>query len=272
MTRLAAALVNYNSDDELKRALDSIAREADGRWEGVVVDNGRPTAASRRRWISRRALMKNRENVGFGRGVNQAMAASTAEYVLVMNPDCQLSAGALKPLMAVLDADAHVRVVAASVSDLRWNPLATPRGDPDMLTGLFGRTSQLRRTFPGLDVARHVVTRHDTSSGRTSSGKTGWRGTVDWVSGACYARASAARLRQSAVRRALTSCIGKTPISAVGCGSTAPIVCYCRQRPPCIASVTRAARPAPPRFAPFTTARIFTTPRTSLPARSILNA
>ena len=177
MTRLAAALVNYNSDDELKRALESIAREADGRWEGVVVDNG-STDGSEQSVLDFPAvrLIKNRENVGFGRGVNQAMTASTAEYVLVMNPDCQLSAGALTPLIAVLDADATCAVVAPQILNPDGTPQGNARGDPDMLTGLFGRTSPLRRTLSGLDVARRNVITSTTNSAAV---------TVDWVSGAC---------------------------------------------------------------------------------------
>ena len=187
MTSLVAVLVNYNSEDELKRALDSIAREAVGRWEGVVVDNG-STDGSEQAALEFPAvrLMKNRENVGFGRGVNQAMTASTAEYVLVMNPDCQLSAGALTPLMAVLDADAACAIVAPRVLDPDGTPQGNARGDPDMLTGLFGRTSQLRRMFSGLDVARrNVVTDTTRHQDERHQDKQGGAVTVDWVSGAC---------------------------------------------------------------------------------------
>jgi GT2 family glycosyltransferase len=181
-TRLAAVLVNYNSDDELRRALESIAREAGGRWEGVVVDNA-STDGSEQAALDFPAvrLIKNRENVGFGRGVNQAMTASTAEYVLIMNPDCQLSAGALTPLIAVLDADKTCAVVAPQILNVDGTAQGNARGDPDMFTGLFGRTSPLRRTLSGLEVARRNVvtatTRHKDDQGAAV--------TVDWVSGAC---------------------------------------------------------------------------------------
>ena len=177
MTRLAAVLVNYNSGDELKRALESIAREGSGRWEGVVVDNGSTDGSEQAaQGVPAVRLIKNRENVGFGRGVNQAMTASTSEYVLIMNPDCQLSAGALAPLMAALDADARCAVVAPHILNLDGTPQGNARGDPDMLTGLFGRTSSLRRTLSGLEVARRNVVTANTHNTAV---------TVDWVSGAC---------------------------------------------------------------------------------------
>ena len=57
----------------------------------------RRTAARRSRGSSRRrrALLRNAENVGFGRGVNQGVAASSAPLVLIMNPDCRLVPGAV---------------------------------------------------------------------------------------------------------------------------------------------------------------------------------
>jgi GT2 family glycosyltransferase len=154
---VAAVLVNYNSGTELRRALESIEREASGAWEAVVVDNastdGSEAAALDFPPVR---LLRNRDNVGFARGVNQAVAECHAGRILVMNPDCQLMPGALRPLMAILDGDARCAIVAP--------------------TGLFGRTSSLRRTLPGLDVARRNVvagTKDDESIG------------VDWVSGAC---------------------------------------------------------------------------------------
>ena len=174
---VAAVLVNYNSGTELRRALESIEREARGSWEAVVVDNastdGSEAAALE---FPQVRLVRNQENVGFARGVNQAVAGCRAARILVMNPDCQLMPGSLSPLMAMLDSDAKCAIAAPRILDPDGSPQGNARGDPDMLTGLFGRTSSLRRTLPGLEVARRNVvdgTKDDESI------------RVDWVSGAC---------------------------------------------------------------------------------------
>jgi N-acetylglucosaminyl-diphospho-decaprenol L-rhamnosyltransferase len=53
------------------------------------------------------------------------------------------------------------------------------RGDPDMLTGLFGRTTMLRRLVPFLAIVkRNVVTEEAIRGGEASV-------VVDWLSGAC---------------------------------------------------------------------------------------
>jgi len=170
----SAVLVNYNSGGELRSALESIDRESAGPWEGVVVDNA-STDGSERTAVAFEStqLLRNRENVGFGRGVNQGVAACTADRILIMNPDCQLATGALPPLMAVLDADPRCAIAAPRILDPDGSPQGNARGDPDMLTGLFGRTSTLRRSLSGLDVARRNVITADAPT------------EVDWVSGAC---------------------------------------------------------------------------------------
>ena len=171
---LSAVLVNYNSGGELRRALDSIERECTGSWEGIVVDNASTDGSERTATeLASTKLIRNRENVGFGRGVNQGVAASTADRILIMNPDCQLMSGALPPLMAVLDDDPLCAVAAPRILDPDGSPQGNARGDPDMLTGLFGRTSALRRSLSGLDVARRNVIAADAPTN------------VDWVSGAC---------------------------------------------------------------------------------------
>jgi hypothetical protein len=171
---LSAVLVNYNSGAELRRALESIDREAAGSGDVIVVDNASTDGSERTvaDFASAR-LIRNQQNVGFGRAVNQGVAVCTAERILIMNPDCQLMAGALPPLMAALDADPRCAIAAPRILNPDGSAQGNARGDPNMLTGLFGRTSRLRRSLSELEVARRNVVSAEAS------------GNVDWVSGAC---------------------------------------------------------------------------------------
>ena len=178
---VAAVLVNYNSGSELERALRSIADELTGvRWEGVVVDNA--SADESAKAVAAFApvrLLRNSENVGFGRGVNQGVRETTAPYVLIMNPDCRLVAGAMATLRAELDRHEGCAIVGPRILDPDGSIQGSARGDPDMLTGLFGRTAMLRRHLPFLPVARRNVVVDDViRSGEPSM-------PVQWLSGAC---------------------------------------------------------------------------------------
>ena len=185
--QVSAILVNYNAGRELDVALQSIADNLSERaWEAVVVDNASSdgSADTVGRFAPRARVLRNRDNVGFARGVNQGLAATSGPAVLIMNPDCRLSPGAFEALARELDASDQVALVGPRILNPDGSVQGSARGDPDMLTGLFGRTTWLRRALPHLGVSRrNVVT--DTAAGGPSI-------EVDWVSGACMlARRSA---------------------------------------------------------------------------------
>jgi hypothetical protein len=179
---LTAILVNYNAGAELRIALQSIANEMAGRtWEAVVVDNASTdgSEASVGEFAPQARLLRNAVNVGFGRGVNQGVAASRAPLVLIMNPDCRLVSGAVGSMRAEIDRHPACAIVGPRILDPDGSVQGSARGDPDMFTGLFGRTGLLRALLPSLSVAkRNVVAEAAIADGEPSA-------VVDWVSGAC---------------------------------------------------------------------------------------
>ena len=176
--RIAAVLVNFNSGDELRTALRSIASELTEAWEAVVVDNASTdgSGAAALEFTPQVRLFRNAKNVGFGSAVNQAIAATHAPLVLIMNPDCRLVSGAIAPLIEARDQEPRCAVVAPRILDPDGSPQGNARGDPDMLTGFFGRTGVLRRAWSGTAASRRNVI--DEPAG-------GPPVVVDWVSGAC---------------------------------------------------------------------------------------
>ena len=96
-----------------------------------------------------------------------------------MNPDCRLVAGAVATLRVVLEAHPDCAIAGPRILNPDGSVQGSARGDPDMLTGLFGRTTMLRRLVPFLPVAkRNVVAEDAIRSGDESV-------IVDWLSGAC---------------------------------------------------------------------------------------
>ena len=176
---LTAVIVNFNAGDELRGALQSLADALRGRsWDAVVVDNASSDGSARiaSEFEPHARLIVNPTNVGFGRAVNQALAASTGPLVLLMNPDCRIQAGAVERLEAVLSANPSCAIVGPRILDPDGAVQGSARGDPDMLTGLFGRTSALRRVLGSLPVSKRNVV---DPGGDVESHA------VDWVSGAC---------------------------------------------------------------------------------------
>lgn len=178
---ISAIVVNYNAGRELELALRSVQADCrDISWEAVVVDNASSDgSAAVVDAFPQAKLIRNATNVGFGRAVNQAVASSKAPLLLMLNPDCQLTPGATAALRLVLAAEPACAVVGPRILDPDGAVQGSARGDPDMLTGLFGRTGALRTLLPFLPVARrNVVVEEAVRSGASSV-------VVDWLSGAC---------------------------------------------------------------------------------------
>jgi GT2 family glycosyltransferase len=178
---VAAIVVNFNAGEELRAALTSIASELTGRaWQGFVVDNASQdgSAAIAQEFAPAVTLVANRANVGFGRAVNQALARCGAPFVLIMNPDCRLQPGALAALEGELRREPQCAIAGPRILDPDGSVQGSARGDPDMFTGFFGRSTALRRLMPWLPAARRNVVDVTVAAGSPSLA-------VDWLSGAC---------------------------------------------------------------------------------------
>jgi N-acetylglucosaminyl-diphospho-decaprenol L-rhamnosyltransferase len=95
-------LVTFNSADWIGRCLDAIPAALDGREaELVVVDNASTddSAALVEREHPEITLIRNAENVGFAKAVNRGAAATTAPWLLLLNPDMEARPGALRTLL-----------------------------------------------------------------------------------------------------------------------------------------------------------------------------
>jgi GT2 family glycosyltransferase len=189
MPDVAAILVDYNAGDELRQALESIAADlGDRSWEAVVVDNASTDASSGTLtdFGPTVSVIRNADNVGFATAVNQGLQATSAPMVLIMNPDARLEQGAFGGLESVLALDDACALAGPKILNPDGTVQGSARGDPDMLTGLFGRSQALSQWLPWLPVSRrNVVDAAILAGGQVSH-------VVDWLSGACLlARRSA---------------------------------------------------------------------------------
>jgi N-acetylglucosaminyl-diphospho-decaprenol L-rhamnosyltransferase len=177
--RLSAIIVNYHSLDPLLGSLPALEADAAGlEHEVVIVDNspddGTGAAIRSRhpavRWIA------NDANVGFARAVNRGIEASTGEFILVLNPDCELYAGALAALITHMDSHPRCAIAGPLLEYPDGRLQYSARRYPGAASLLFNRYSLLTRLFPGNAWSRrYLMTDWDHRSGRD----------VDWLSGAC---------------------------------------------------------------------------------------
>lgn len=105
--KLSIIVVNYNVEHFLEQCLLSVQRAIKGIDAEVwVVDNNSVDGSvemvrSRFPWVK---LIASRENHGFSRGNNLAIAQSSGEYVLLLNPDTVVEEDTFSKVITFMDA------------------------------------------------------------------------------------------------------------------------------------------------------------------------
>ena len=178
---IAVVIVNYNSGVYLARSLASLPEGCVPlAWEAVIVDNGSTDGSERAADGPSRGirLIRGDRNLGFAAAANLGVRSTSAPFVLLLNPDAWLTRGCVQGLVEELETRPECAIVAPLILNEDGTPQGNARGDPTMLTGLFGRSGLMRRLFPKWrGVTRNVVPEDASGPDRSIE--------VDWVSGAC---------------------------------------------------------------------------------------
>ncbi|MDP8967908.1 MAG: glycosyltransferase, partial [Actinomycetota bacterium] len=142
---VAVLIVTYEHGDEIADCLDAALAQADDTLavEVLVADN-----ASRDDTVAQVAarasdgvqLLQMGSNRGFAAAVNAAFAASAAEYVLILNPDCVMDAGCAHALRDHLAARPAVALAAALLHDPDGTPQLHARRDVGLAGVLWAYT------------------------------------------------------------------------------------------------------------------------------------
>jgi N-acetylglucosaminyl-diphospho-decaprenol L-rhamnosyltransferase len=176
--RVAAIVVNYNARDYLLECVDSL--RGAGMTQIVVVDNASTdgSVAALRHADVDVTVVETGGNFGYGGGVNRGAVAvpSDADVLLVCNADLVIDPGAVKALVAALDADPELGIVGPRIDNTDGTLYPSARTVP-------GPFDAVGHAFLGLVMPNNRFTRRyrlldwDHATARR----------VDWISGACFA-------------------------------------------------------------------------------------
>lgn len=111
MTPIAVVVVNWNTCQLLRTCLQSVLAQRPA--EIVAVDNGSTDGSVEmmRQEFPSVAVLVNPDNPGYGAAANRAIAACQGEYILLLNSDTELRAGALTALAACFDGHPRAGLV-----------------------------------------------------------------------------------------------------------------------------------------------------------------
>ncbi len=137
--KLSVIVVNYNVRYFLEVCLHSVLRAAqDFDTEVIVVDNNSTDDSCEmvRRSFPSVVLIENKDNKGFSKANNQAVAVAKGEYILFLNPDTVMPEDFFKKTVAYMDA----------------HPEAGALG-PRLIDGKGQFAPDSKKSFPSLSVA-----------------------------------------------------------------------------------------------------------------------
>lgn len=141
MARLSIIIVNWNVRELLDRCLASIfaADLAPGSFEIIVVDSASAddsVAMVRQKYPAVRLLAQER-NVGFTRGNNVGLAQAQGDFLLLLNPDTEVSRKALGALVDYLERHPAVGIVGPHTLNSDGSHQSSRRRFPSLMTGIF---------------------------------------------------------------------------------------------------------------------------------------
>ncbi len=117
--RLSVIMVVFRTGPALKESIDRVLKDPLSE-EFVIVDNG--TSEQEASWIDKAVhtdprvkLIRGQGNVGFARGANMGVAASTGRVVVFLNPDAFLQADCLASLHEGVDIGPSPCLIGARI-------------------------------------------------------------------------------------------------------------------------------------------------------------
>ena len=177
---VSIVIVSYNGREHLRRCLMSIfERTQDVSFEVIVADNassdGTPEMVVAE--FPQVTLVRRSTNAGFAYAANQGIAIARGRTFFLLNPDAELLGNALPPMLAYLDGQPDIAILAPKLLDPDGSLQLSCRAFPGFSTALFNRNSPLTRLFGRNRFStRYLMT--DFDHGETSD--------VDWASAACW--------------------------------------------------------------------------------------
>ncbi|HYZ15176.1 MAG TPA: glycosyltransferase family 2 protein [Candidatus Acidoferrum sp.] len=148
MARLDVIVVCWNDKEKISTALDSVFAlsevRADASFANIVVSDNGSHDGSREfiaeRYGGRVQIVENGANLGFAAACNRAFAATSSEYVFLLNPDAELKDGALREIVAFMDAHPRCGIAGSRIYNYDGS-IQQSVGEFDTWAGAFLRSS-----------------------------------------------------------------------------------------------------------------------------------
>jgi len=149
--KISVLIVSYNVKNYLLQAIDSVKKSKyGGLIEFIIVDNNSfdGTSLSLKNLHPEIPYIQNQQNIGFGKGINQAAKKSRGEFLFILNPDTIIQEDTIDKLVHYLVENPQVGMVGPKVLNADGSlQLACKRSIPSISVSL-PKMLGLSKLFP----------------------------------------------------------------------------------------------------------------------------
>ena len=166
-------LVTYQSAEDLPGFLETLPSAVEPYTVEVIgVDNVSTDASAGIVEAFGGRMIRNSRNVGLSAAINQGAATTDAEWILVANPDTQLTSGSVAALVDSATSDDRIGMIGPRIARLDGTPYPSGRRFPSLTGGI--AHALLGGMWPSNPATRRYFGTPVTELGD-----------VDWISGCC---------------------------------------------------------------------------------------
>jgi len=150
---ISVITVNYNSAHHLNKLLDSLKQILEKIDEIIIIDNNSHDVDEIKLSKSTQ-IIKNKNNVGFGKAVNQGILKARNEIIFLVNPDCYLENDSVLKTIDKIQKNPQIGAIGGKIKKDGSNHYHyTANSKPTFLTGLFEFTN-LKKIFPNNSISK----------------------------------------------------------------------------------------------------------------------
>lgn len=145
--KLSVITINYNSIEHVNKLIRSLSRINQYVNEIIVIDND---SIKKNGLIKNKKIIfiKNKQNLGFAKAVNQGIKLAKSKYILLINPDCYLENNSLLKSLDKIITDKNIGAIGGKIKrSIGKGYHLTANSKPTFWTGLFEFTN-LKKVFP----------------------------------------------------------------------------------------------------------------------------
>lgn len=144
--KITVLIINYNSNKQTIKLLKSLKLISNYINEILIIDNC-SNEDLKINQFNKISLIKNKQNKGFSKAVNQGIKIAKNDIILLLNPDTYLENDSIISSLKLLISNKKIAAIGGKIKNINNNYVPSANSKADFFTAIFEFTN-LKKIFP----------------------------------------------------------------------------------------------------------------------------